>query len=111
MPLAAFSIMPDVVETIHHFAKGVYAKEQHLPSGWKATSHRHAFDHLSILAKGRAKVTCDGVEKEYQAPACVLIKKGVTHQIEAIEDVVWFCIHATDVSDPARVDEVLIERG
>jgi hypothetical protein len=30
--------------------------------------------------------------------------------IEALEDAVWFCIHATDETDPEKVDKVLIER-
>lgn len=103
--------MADVVETKHHFAGGVYAKEQHLPAGWKATSHRHEFDHLSILAKGRATVTRDGESEDFEAPACVVIKKGVVHEIAASEDAVWFCIHATESTDPASVDATLTERG
>ncbi len=97
-------------KVIHHFAGGVYAKEQHLPSGWIAISHRHAYDHLSILAGGRASVTCDGVKTDYVAPACVVIKKGLKHEISASEDAVWFCIHATDETDSSKVDDVLIER-
>jgi hypothetical protein len=32
----------------------------------------------------------------------------MNHSIEALEDTVWFCIHATEETDPTKVDEVLI---
>ena len=94
--------------TKHHFGPGIYAKEQHLPKGWYAVTHTHEYDHLSILASGRASVTCAGETKEYAAPAVVIIKKGVPHTITAGEDSVWFCIHATDETDSSKIDEVLI---
>ncbi len=96
---------------VHHFCDGVYAKEQALPSGFCAVTHKHAYDHISILAKGRCVVVADGVRADYVAPACVVIAKGVVHTIEAVEDSVWYCIHATDETDPDKVDEVLIEKG
>ena len=99
------------INTVHHFAAGVYAKEMHLPAGWMAGTHLHAYDHLSILAQGHVRVTCAGVATEYTAPACVLIKKGLEHRIEASTDSVWFCIHGTDETDPAKVDAVAIVKG
>lgn len=92
----------------HHFSEGVYAKQMHLPKGFKAYSHKHAYAHLSILAKGRAKVATDTESTVYDAPACIEIKAGVHHEIEALEDVTWFCIHATDDKDPDHIDQVSI---
>ena len=93
---------------IHHFSAGVYAKQMLLPAKHFAVSHAHAYDHLSILAKGQVTVKVQGVETEYMAPACITILAGQHHTITAHEDSVWFCIHATDETDPANVDEVLI---
>ena len=92
----------------HHFADGLYAKRMSLPAGHYALSHKHAYGHLSVLAKGRALVEADGVETTYEAGMCIHIAAGVEHKITAIEDVLWFCIHATDETDVAKVDEVLI---
>ena len=92
----------------HHFSAGVYAKQMLLPAKHFAVSHAHAYDHLSILAKGRVMVEVQGVKAEYTAPACVTILAGEHHTITAYEDSVWFCIHATDETDAANVDEVLI---
>lgn len=97
--------------TLHHFSDGLYAKEMRIPAGYVAGTHAHQYSHLSILASGRAIVRTDEQSKEYRAPACLEIKSSVHHTIEALEDCVWFCIHATDESDPDKVDVVLIEKG
>lgn len=98
------------VGTVHHFSDGLYAKQMHLPKGYVALSHTHCYNHLSILGKGKVVVSTDTDDsKEYTAPACIEIKKGVHHSIEALEDAIWFCIHATDETDVENVDKVLIE--
>jgi hypothetical protein len=72
---------------VHHFSDGLYAKEMLLPAKHFAVSHAHAYDHLSILAKGDVTVEVEGVRTEYKAPAC---------------------IHATQETDANKIDEVLI---
>ena len=96
--------------TVHHFSDNLYAKQMHLPRGFTAISHKHNYNHLSILSKGRVIVkTDDEGATEYTAPSCLEIKKGIHHSIEALEDAVWFCIHSTDVTDLDQIDKVLIE--
>jgi len=94
--------------TQHHFSTGLYAKEMHLPKGFYALSHAHAYDHFSILAKGKAEVDTGESKAIYTAPVCIEIKAGIHHQITALEDVTWFCIHATNETDIAKIDEVAI---
>ena len=96
---------------LHHFSSGVYAKQMHLPKGFTALSHAHVFDHLSILAAGKVIVKTDDTTRVYESPACITIEKNTNHSIEALEDTVWFCIHATDETDVNKVDEVLIHNG
>lgn len=93
----------------HHFSDNVYAKEMHLPKDHYAVSHKHNYSHLSILGTGKAIVICDGQEKVYTAPACIEIKAGVVHKIVALEDVTWYCIHATEEKNVNKIDEVLIK--
>lgn len=92
----------------HHFSAGVYAKEIHIPAGCLVGSHSHRFDHLSLLASGEVVVSTDDWTRTYKAPCCLTIEAGVHHEIRALTDTVWYCIHATDVTDPALVDEELI---
>jgi len=82
-----------------------------LPKGYEALSHAHKYDHLSILGKGRVIVKTDDTSNEYVAPACIEIKAGTHHSITALEDAVWFCIHATTETDPDAIDKVLIQEG
>ena len=96
--------------TVHHFSDGLYAKQMSIPKGFIACQHKHSFSHLSILAKGRVIVKTDDYNKEYIAPACIEIKAEIYHQIEALEDSAWFCVHATEETDPNKADEVLISK-
>lgn len=92
----------------HHFSSGVYAKQMHIPSGYVVGSHSHNFDHLSLLASGEVIVKTDDSEAKYIAPAVITIDKHKNHEIHALKDSVWFCIHATEETDESKVDEVLI---
>jgi len=92
----------------HHFSDGLYAKESFVPAGTAIMKHTHSFSHLSILAKGRVAVMKGDVIEIIDAPACINIEANVIHGIKAMSDCVWFCIHATDETDPAKVDEILI---
>lgn len=95
---------------IHHFSEGVYAKQMSLPKGYKALTHKHVYSHLAVLAQGKAIVRINEVAELYVAPTCIEIIAGQEHEIEALEDISWFCIHATDEKSPERVDQVAIGR-
>ena len=68
------------------------------------------------------KAICDETKKEInvltvddevfdiEAPACINIKADKHHGVLALEDCVWFCVHATDETDADKIDEVLIQR-
>lgn len=96
---------------VHNFSDGLYAKQMAIPKGYVVGQHAHKYSHLSILAKGKVIVKTDEAEKEYTAPACLNIKENINHAIEALEDTVWFCIHATNETDIEKIDEVLINKG
>jgi len=94
----------------HHFGGGVYAKETIIPAGVMLQQHAHTYAHLSILASGKAAVTNGDTVTEYIGPACITIQAGIPHQVLAITDLVWFCIHATEECDPAHIDHALIQK-
>lgn len=62
--------------------------------------HKHHYDHLSILAKGKAKVELkkdngEVVTKEFTAPTFIVIRKEHIHNVTALtDDVLWYCIFA-----------------
>ena len=97
-------------QVVHHFSDGLYTKQFSVPKGFMVGQHQHPFSHLSILAKGSVILKTDDYNTKYEAPACIEIKAGVTHFIEALEDTVWYCIHHTDEKDVNKIDEVLTRK-
>ncbi|RQO57032.1 hypothetical protein DBV14_09490 [Variovorax sp. KBW07] len=95
----------------HHFGGGVYAKETHVKAGQVLVQHKHEHAHLSVLACGTVEVLVGGARSIVAGPACLTIEAGKHHGIRALTDVVWYCIHSTDCTDPQEVDEVLIADG
>jgi len=75
------------------------------------TGHTHQFDHLTLLAKGKLKVTVEGVVTEFIAPQMLYIRADKVHELEALtDDTVAYCIHALrtnegDIIDPSMVPD------
>lgn len=100
-----------LLQTKHHFCEGVYAKQLRIPAGHYATSHKHAYSHMSILAQGCILLVVDGKITQRTAPAVIEIAANSEHCVHALTDVVWFCIHPTEETDASKVDDVLIKKG
>lgn len=98
-------------DTKHHFSSGVYMKQMKLTAGFHVKTHKHNYDHFGLLAKGSALVELDDITRVYNGPCPIEIKAGKHHKITAITDIDWFCIHATEITDPEQVDKVLIEEN
>lgn len=63
--------------------------------GEKIGGHKHKYDHVSLLAKGSAKVEVDGVEKIFESPTFIVIRKDKIHNVTALEEgTLWYCIFA-----------------
>lgn len=95
----------------HFFSGREYAKQMTLLAGHYAETHEHLYDHISILAIGHVVVDIDGKRSEMHGPDAVVIPAGRKHRIEALTDSVWFCVHATDETDPERIDSALIKEN
>lgn len=91
----------------HHFGGGVYVKETCFLAGESGEKHVHDYDHLSTLVSGCVELVVDGVSILKKAPEVITIQAGKSHQVIALTDTVWHCTHATDCTDPEKVDAVL----
>lgn len=68
--------------------------------------HSHVFDHLTLLASGKLRVTALGKSTDFSAPTHIFIKAGVVHELLALEDnTVVHCIHA--LRDGERVEDIV----
>ena len=89
----------------------LYSRMMHFEkAGDVEVGHTHQFDHLTLLAKGKLKVTVDGVASEFTAPHMIYIHKDKVHELEALTDeTVAYCIHALrdketgDILDPSLI--------
>lgn len=76
--------------------------------------HCHNFDHLTLLAAGRLKVTVEGQTSEFVAPHMIYIHKDKMHELVALEDnTVAYCIHALRSNDDTGdiLDPTMIPKG
>jgi quercetin dioxygenase-like cupin family protein len=91
----------------------LYSRQMHfLKAGDIEYGHTHQFDHLTLLAKGKLKVTVDGVSTVFTAPHMIYIHKDKFHELEAlVDETVAYCIHAlrnkdnTEILDPSMIPE------
>lgn len=82
-------------------------------AGDTEVGHTHQFDHLTLLAKGKLKVTVEGVSSEFTAPHMIWIHKDKVHELEALTDeTVAYCIHALRDKDSGEIiDPSMIPAG
>lgn len=65
-------------------------------AGDRNDGHSHPYDHLTLLASGRLRVSVEGRDDvELVAPTVFLTPKGLIHRFVALEDnTVVTCMHA-----------------
>jgi len=77
-------------------------------------THKHSFDHLTLLASGSVKCTVEGKETVFNAPHMIYISKDKMHKFTALEDnTVAYCIHAMRIGEKVEdiVDPTMIPDG
>jgi len=75
----------------------VWVKMNYIPkAGGTFGGHKHNFDHVSLLVRGKVRVEIEGFEpKEFTAPTFIVIKKEYEHNFIALEDdSLWYCVFA-----------------
>jgi len=93
------------------YVANLYSRMMHFEkAGDIEIGHTHQFDHLTLLAKGKLKVTVEGVSTEFTAPHMIYIHKDKVHELEALTDeTVAYCIHAlrdkdnNEILDPSMI--------
>ena len=85
------------IEKFFHESDGLVSMEMHIPAGISVGKHVHNYSHLSVLAKGKVIVVVGDAEGVVvDAPHCLTVTANIPHEIHALTDAVWYCIHATD---------------
>ncbi len=102
-PIVHIGCVANLFSRMMHFAK----------AGDTEIGHTHQFDHLTLLAKGKLKVTVEGISTEFTAPHMIYIKADKVHELVALTDeTVAYCIHALrDKENNEIIDPSMIPTG
>ncbi len=95
----------EICKITHHFAPGVYAREMWMPAGCLITGKIHLTEHLNILSQGDVSVSNKGESIFMSAPHTFVSPVGTKRAIYAHEDSTWTTIHATELTDPDKIEE------
>lgn len=103
VPVVKIACVANLYSRMMHFQK----------AGDIEQGHTHQFDHLTLLAKGRLRVTVDGNTTDFTAPHMIYIHKDKFHVLEALTDeTVAYCIHALREKDTGEIlDASMIPNG
>jgi quercetin dioxygenase-like cupin family protein len=96
------------IETKHHFADGLYAREILIPAGCTLTGKIHRGEHLNFLMKGDITVWTEEGMKRLCAPAVIVSKPGTKRVGHAHEDTVWITVHASKQTSLEALEHELI---
>lgn len=104
---AAFPTDPSSPDEKVSLVANTWIKQMHFrKAGDRNCGHKHAFDHQTLLAKGRFRVRVEDRVAEFVAPTIVFVAAGKEHLIEALEDdSVAYCIHA--VRNGTKVEDIM----
>lgn len=97
-----------------HEAGGIFINALKFTRGERIAKHCHAYDHYSILAKGRVALVTKApdtpqAKRQIEGPVVILIEAGVDHAIYAASaNVVWYCIHNSDRAEASMSDRAII---
>ena len=92
--------MPQLdLKVVHHFSKGVYARELHIPAGVTLIGEIHKFENLNVLSAGTMLVTTEEGMKEVSSPFTVVSPPGTKRAAHTLTDCVWTTIHGTEERD------------
>lgn len=107
---SAVAQLPQVeTPTFHHFADGMYLREQHIPAGTVIVGKIHKKEHFFILAKGQMQVTGDDGVKTLTAPAIFCGRPGSKRAGYAHTDCVVLNVHKTNSTDIDEIEAEVIE--
>lgn len=106
----AMMSLPETYEPAlsHYRADGLYGRRIYVPAGMCVATRVHLKEHLTIALKGKCLVVDqDGTKGEVNAPAVFVTQPGTQRACLAITDVEWLTVHAAEIDDVNRAEDLL----
>lgn len=104
MEKAMLSMPQVIMEPVHHFADGLYARELFIPAGTIIVGKVHKRDHLNFLVKGDITVITDQGRKRMTAPCIIKSVAGVKRVGLTHEDTIWVTVHAIEAEEGCDIE-------
>ena len=98
--------LAEAAQIKHIHSDGVYIKAYRVPAGLKIYSKRFPDDHVTILGQGSVVVENGDENIKFVAPAHFMFEAMTRYTVHTLEDSVWYCVHATNETDPAMLAEL-----
>lgn len=106
--IALGELAPQDMKLIHHFTKGVYARELHIPKGSILVGKIHRYECINIMLSGDITVYSEDGNKRINKPFISVSPPGTQRAGIVHEDTVWICIHGTNSTDLDIIEEEFI---
>ena len=95
---------------IHHFSKGVYCREIHIPAGTLVVGKIHKTAHMNIISQGDISVRTQFGTERYKSPYTFRSEVGTQRAVYAHTDTVWTTIHPTELTDVDAIEDEIIAK-
>lgn len=99
------------LSVFHHFSKGIYARELHIPKGTVLVGKIHKHPNLNIISKGDISVLTDSGIQRLGLGTHLVSCAGIQRAGYAHEDTIWTTIHGTDETDLALIEAHFIAQN
>jgi len=107
---ASMRELPQVeLETKHHFAHGLYARELFRPKDTTIVGKVHKQEHLYIVLSGEVTIVGEGGRTRVKAPCVFVSPPGTKRAVYAHVDSICMTVHRTDLTDLEAIETELIE--
>jgi hypothetical protein len=106
---AMLGLPQEILQTKHHFADGLYARELFIPKGMLLVGKVHKKEHLFFITKGDISVMTEDGIRRIVGPELLISKPGIKRAGYAHEDTVCITVHRTDNIDLEDIETELCE--
>ena len=98
------------MDLLHHFSKGLYARELRIPKGTLVVGKIHKFESLNILVEGELVLLTENGKEKIKSPYIMVSQPGIKRMVFTHTDCVWLTVHGTDKKDLEEIEEDVIAK-
>lgn len=107
---AAMASLPQVeLDTKHHFADGMYARELFRQAGTTIVGKVHLKEHFYIVLSGELTIVGENYRETVTGPRIFVSKPGTKRAVYAHTDSICLTVHRVSSNDLEEIETELVE--